>query len=75
MGVFVKRGLIDATLVDDMMSSYIVSYWQKIGPIFREMRVRMNSPTVMEYAEYLYNVTYGIRKKQHPETPRPFQPQ
>ncbi len=72
LGVFVKRGFIDPTLVDDMMSSYIVAYWQKLGPIFKEARSRLNSPTVMEHAEYLYDVIYEIWKKQHPETLRPF---
>ena len=74
LGIFVKRDLIDATFVDDMISYYVVSYWQKLGPMFKEMRVRMNSPTMMEYAEYLYDVIYEIWRKQHPETPRPFQP-
>jgi hypothetical protein len=42
LGVFVKRGFIDASLVDDLMSMYIVSYWQKIGPLALEWRKRFN---------------------------------
>jgi len=74
LGVFVKRGFIDATLVDDLMSSYIVSYWQKFGTIALEFRKRMNNPVIGEYCEYLYNVIYPIYVRQHPETPTPGTP-
>ena len=74
MGVFVKRGFINATLVDDLMSMYIVMYWQKMGSLAKEMRMKMNSPTTAEFAEYLYDVIYEIWKKQHPETPEPSRP-
>jgi hypothetical protein len=73
LGVYVKRGFIDATLVDDLMSSYVVVFWQKLGPIFIEYRKRMNSPTSLEYGEYLYNVIYEIWMREHPESPRPLQ--
>jgi hypothetical protein len=72
LGVFVKRGFIDPTLVDDLMSMYIIGFWQKFEPIYHELRKRMNSPTVAEYAEYLYGAIYNIWKLQHPETPVPY---
>lgn len=74
LGVFVKRGFIEAAMVDDLMSMYIITYWQKIGPILIEVRRRLNSPTSGEYTEYLYNVIYEIWRQQHPETPEPFRP-
>ena len=67
LGVFVKRGLIDPVLVDDMLSRYIVNLWQKLGPIYVEMRRRWSAPTVAEYVEYLYGVVHGIYLQQHPE--------
>ena len=75
LGVYVKRGFIDASLVDDLMSGTIVTYWQKIGPLAMEYRKRMNAPTNAEYQEYLYNVIYEIWNREHPETPRPHETQ
>jgi hypothetical protein len=72
LGVFVKRGFIDASLVDDMMSMHVVSFWQKLGPVLVEFRKRFNVPTNDEHIEYMYNVVYEIWMKQHPETPKPF---
>ena len=34
IGVLVKRGLIDPSFVDDLMSSGIVSFWEKFEPSF-----------------------------------------
>jgi hypothetical protein len=73
LGVFVKRGFIDPTLVDDLMSSYIIGFWQRHGPVTVEMRKKLNEPTTAEHIEYLYEVVYGIWMKQHPETPAPLQ--
>ncbi len=36
IGVLIKRGLIDPTLVDDLMSSAILNYWEKWGPVVEE---------------------------------------
>jgi len=72
LGVLVKRGFIDPTLVDDLMSMYVIGFWQKMEPYLREVRVRLNSPTTAEYMEYLYDVIYKIWMQQHPETPKPF---
>jgi hypothetical protein len=67
LGVFVKRGFIDPRLVDDLMSSYILTYWQKFGPVTKEMRRRLKDPAAGEHIEYLYDVIYEIYKLQHPE--------
>jgi hypothetical protein len=67
LGVLVKRGLIDPGLVDDLMSSYIIEYWQKNEQFIVEWRKRSNQATIAEWQEYLYNVIYEIWKKQHPE--------
>lgn len=72
LGVFIKRGFIDPKLVDDLMSMYIISFWQKLGSIMYEARERLNSPTMGEYTDYLYNVIYEIWKQQHPEALHPY---
>ena len=66
LGVLVKRGFIDAAIVDDLMSMYIIGYWQKYESINIGLRKSMNTPTAAEYFEYLYGVVYGIWRQQHP---------
>lgn len=66
IGVLVKRGLIDPTFVDDLMSSAILRYWEKYEPIAKEDRKRW-MPMAAEYQEYLYTVIKPIAEKQHPE--------
>ena len=67
IGVLVKRGLIDPSFVDDLMSSGITNFWEKIGPVILEHRVRMNHPQRGEWVEYLYNQVKSIVDSQHPE--------
>ena len=65
IGVLVKRGLIDPSFVDDLMSSAVVSFWEKFRPYFLEHRVRMNHPQAGEYVEYLYDQVKPIVESQH----------
>ncbi len=67
LGVLVKRGLIDATLVDDLLSGLIVMYWEKFKPIVEEHRRRLNYPQYGEWVEYLYNVIKPLTKMQRQE--------
>jgi hypothetical protein len=67
VGVMVKRGLIDATLVDDLMSGHVVSGWERFEPIIRGYRINQNWPQILEWWEYLYYEVKGIMEKQHPE--------
>ena len=67
IGVLMARGLIDPTLVDDLMSSAIMSYWRKIEPVVEEARKRSGYPQRFEWQEYLYNQILAISEKQHPE--------
>jgi hypothetical protein len=69
IGVFVKRSLIDAALVDDMMSVYIIGFWGTFGPFIIEFRKRRIQPTYFEHVEYLYGVVHEIWKQQHPGAP------
>jgi hypothetical protein len=67
VGVMVKRGLIDVTLVDDLMSGHVVSSWERFEPIIMDIRVTMNWPQCLEWWEYLYREVKGIGEEQHPE--------
>jgi len=67
LGVLVRRGLIDPSLVDDLMSGAIVGYWEKFEPFFIERRKRLNWPQVGEQIEYLYNQVKPIADKQRKE--------
>jgi hypothetical protein len=53
LGVLVYRNLIDIKMIDELMRSYIVLFWEKMSPIFLELR-KMN-PLTAEWTEYLYN--------------------
>jgi len=67
VGVLVKRRLIDASFVDDLMSGYIMRYWEKMNPIVNETRLRLKWPQYGEYIEYLYNQIKPIVERQNPE--------
>ena len=67
IGVLVKRGLIDASFVDDLMSGHILRYWEKIGPVIKKRREELNWPQYFEHVEYLYNKIKPIVEEQHPE--------
>jgi hypothetical protein len=67
LGVLVRRGLIDPSLVDDLMSGAIVSYWEKFRSFVLEYRERMDWPQVGEQIEYLYNEIKPIVEKQRRE--------
>jgi hypothetical protein len=64
IGVLIKMGLIDPTLVDNLMSTPILLYWRKFEPVIRR---RSGYPQRAEYQEYLYNQILAIAEKQHPE--------
>jgi len=63
IGVLVKRKLIDTTLVDDLMAGNIIGYWEKIGPVVKDIRITLNWPQALEWAEYLYNEISKIEHK------------
>ena len=67
VGIYLKRGLIRPDLIDDFMSSDIVSLWEKFESYIFEARKRRNYPQYYEHFEYLYHQIKKIRDKQHPE--------
>jgi hypothetical protein len=65
IGVLVKKGLIDVSLVDDLMSWIIISFYERYLPVLDEDR--KSNPASGEFVEYLYSEVKAIRDKQHPK--------
>jgi len=53
LGVLIYRNLIDIKMIDELMRSYIILFWEKVLPLIPEMR--KGNPLVAEWTEYLYN--------------------
>jgi hypothetical protein len=70
IGVLVHRGLVDVTLVDDLMSGEMTRFWEKFEPVIREIRIIRDWPQAIEWTEYLYEEIRKIMEKQHPELTR-----
>ena len=57
VGVFMKKGLIDIELVEDLFSQLIIWYWETvIKPMIMDTRVYTDDPTQYDSFEYLYNL-------------------
>ena len=54
IGVLVKRNEIDPRLVEDLMSAWIIWFWEKFGDVIKEYR-KVRYPQYLEFVEYLYN--------------------
>ena len=54
LGVLIYRNLIDVKMIDELMRSYVIQFWEKIGPVMVESRVRREAPLIAEWTEYLY---------------------
>jgi hypothetical protein len=67
IGVILNRKLIEPNLVDDLMSGFILRFWEKIQPIALEYRKRYRWPSAWEWVEYLNNKIKPIFEEQHPE--------
>ncbi len=65
LGLLVKKGLIDADTVYDLLATWIVVVWEKYLPIVLAQRDVFNRPVWGEF-EYLYNEVKKI-DQQHPE--------
>lgn len=67
LGLLVHKKLIDSSLVDDLLSAPIMVYWERVSPYILERRRRLNSPSIGEWIEYLYNEIRPIYESQHGE--------
>ena len=71
IGVLVKRKLVDPWLVDEFMSSDIISYWEKMRPVAEGIRKQQGRETWAENSEYLYDEVLKVYKQQHPDLVAP----
>jgi len=55
IGLMVNKKLIDISLVENLMSTHIIFFWEKIRPLSADMRRRLNRPQLDVWKEYLYN--------------------
>jgi hypothetical protein len=55
-GVLVKRGLIDPSMVADLLAEEFFGFWEKFGPLIYEFRKKSNNPHLCENQEYLYKL-------------------
>jgi len=61
LGVLVKRGMIDPTLVSELMGGVIIRYWEKIAALTRETRIKRSWPEYGGEVEYLYEAMKKLR--------------
>ncbi len=55
VGILLYRKLVDIELVDDLLSSPIITIWEKMLPMTKALREYFNRPQMGEWFEYLYN--------------------
>ena len=55
VGVLVRKRLIDLNLVGELMSSYMIRFWEHMEPVMKGVRERLNWPQLFRACEYLYN--------------------
>jgi len=66
VGLLVKRGLLKPQLVSDLMSDWIVWYWEKFGPVVKEYQ-KVSYPQYLQWTEYLHSSIRKTISKQHPD--------
>jgi len=66
VGVLVYKNLIDVDIVADLMSRNIMIFWEKMGPIIKERRIRYNNEYVWEWNEWLYNKMKKLQPSRKP---------
>ena len=66
IGVLVYKNLIDVDIVADLMSRNIMIFWEKMGPIIKERRIRYNNEYVWEWNEWLYNKMKKLQPSRKP---------
>jgi hypothetical protein len=67
LGLLVVDGVIDLTLVERTLGSFVVSAWERYRPIFTEMRQTTSDPYLGEY----FQSVAELMAKRLKDTPRP----
>jgi len=63
VGVLANRELIDIGLVDDLLHTRALWFWDTYEDIIREMRTRNNNPRIWPYVESLHSQIQGYEKQ------------
>ncbi|MCW4050963.1 MAG: hypothetical protein NWE89_14635 [Candidatus Bathyarchaeota archaeon] len=71
LATLLRRGLIDLELIYQLNPSGVTRYWDKIGPIAREFRIRNDYPDYLEPVEFLANEISKLRKSKGYDNPKP----
>jgi len=71
IGTLVKRGLLSAEIVSDLISGPVIMWWQKYSPFYAEYRVRANYPTYAADLEYLYSELMRLKPSEYAPIYRP----
>jgi hypothetical protein len=67
IGVLVKRKLIDPSLVDDLISTSVLSFWDGAKGFVYEHRRRTNDHDYCEWVEYLAEEIRALRARRDQE--------
>ena len=66
IGVLVEHKELDPKLVEELMSSWIIWFWEKFGTIIIEYR-KVSYPQYLEKVEFLYTKIKPLTTKDHPQ--------
>jgi hypothetical protein len=66
IGVLIRKGLIDAELVAELLAETMISIWEKYEDVIMEQRRVLDSPTAWNDLEYLYDMMAKY-VEEHPE--------
>lgn len=66
IGVLVEHREINPKLVEELMSSWIIWFWEKFGDIIIEYR-KVSYPQYLEKVEFLYNKIQPLSAQEHPQ--------
>jgi hypothetical protein len=61
LGVLVQEGYVDINLVNSLLNTHIVGYWERYGPIWKKRREQWGDFTMSDHTEFLYN---ELKKRQ-----------
>lgn len=64
ISVVINQGLIDVELVDDLIAFQIIAWWEKMEPMYQEMRTRSHDPSVGDDMEAAYTLLKQRKQQQ-----------
>jgi type II secretory pathway pseudopilin PulG len=67
VGILVKNGFVDISIVDDLISGPVLLTWERYEPIIQGIRDKYGWPQFQEWQEYLTDEIRKIVEKQHPD--------